>query len=165
MAFSFNNLNLSGVDAAKGGGSLQPGRHVCKVSDATVRDTRTGGTQVEITLQDVAGTGSIRAFLNVHVPSSADATRIGREQLKALLVHGGHSNPDKPGDIRSLKGLVLGVGVKAESYEKNGETRTGSKVHYFFDPKEDGYAGAKSGGAATSQTSGAHNNMDDEIPF
>jgi hypothetical protein len=166
MAFSFNDLNLSGVDAASGGGALQPGRHICKVTDAAIRDTRTGGKQLEVTFQDVAGTGSIRAFLNVHVPSSADATRIGREQLKALLVHGGHQNPDRPGDIRTVKGLTLGVAVKAETYEKNGETRSGSKVHYFFDPKEEGYTGGKSGGSSGGQVSGGgRGDMDDEIPF
>lgn len=165
MAFSFDQLNLSGVEVSKGGGSLAPGKYVCKTKDAKLRDTRTGGKQLEVSLEDVDGHGSIRTWINVHVPSSQEATRIGREQLKALLVHGGHSNPDSPGDIRNMNGLTVGVAVKAEEYEKDGEKRTGSKVHYFCPPSE--ISPAKSGGTSKpseSQT-GGFGDMDDEIPF
>lgn len=159
MAFSFNELNLSGVEVSTGGGTLQPGRHVCKISDAVIKDTRTGGKQLEVQLDSVKG-GGIRAWINVHVPASQDATRIGREQLKALLVHGGHPNPDRPGDVASMKGLTVGVAVKSDSYEKNGETRTGSRVHYFFDPSEEGHV---KGSQPASKSGGME--LDDAIPF
>ena len=159
-AFSFDNLNLSGVKTSAGGG-LQPGRYICKVKEATLRDTAKGGKQVEVTLEDKASGSTIRAWLNVHVPEGAEATRIGREQLKSLLVHGGHATPDAPGDIKSLVGLVVGVSVKADNYEKSGETRIGSKVHFFYDPASGG-VGAKD---SAMQAPAAARKLDDEIPF
>ena len=156
--FSFDQLNLSDVKASAGGG-LQAGRYICKVKAAALRDTAKGGKQVEVNFEDNQGGGVIRAWINVHVPESSEATRIGREQLKSLLVHGGHASPDQPGDIKSLVGLDVGVTVKSESYQKNGETRSGSKVHFFYDPA--------TGASASNDTAppAAARKFDDEIPF
>jgi len=56
----------------------------------------------------------------------------GREKLKALLTHGGHPTPDKPGDISSLKGLSVGVHVEKDEYTDNtGMKREGSRVKRF----------------------------------
>jgi len=166
MAFSFNELNLSGVEVRQSS-MLQPGKYLCVVESAALRDTRQNGKQVEVVLKDTASEATIKTWINVHVPSSHDATRIGREQLKALLVHGGHPNPDKPGDVSSMSGLRVGVAVKADSYEKNGETKTGSAVHYFFAPSELG----SQAGAVTKdnfqapQATGGGMKLDDDIPF
>jgi len=159
MAFSFNELNLSGIEASGSSNTLQPGRYQCKVVSAQLRDTRSGGKQVEVTLEDVGTGGQIRHWINVHVPSSEQATRIGREQLKALLTFGGHKNPDKPGDIASLKGLMPGVSVVSQTYTKDGEERTGSGVKGYFDPAEIGKSAQKKGDDKPD------NDMDDDIPF
>lgn len=159
MAFSFNDLNLSGVEAAGGSSTLKPGRYQCKVTDAKLRDTRSGGKQIEVSLEDVSGGGAIRCWINVFVPSSDQATRIGREQLKALLTFGGHTNPDKPGDIGSLKGLKPGVSVSSQTYTKDGEERTGSSVKYFFDPAEIGAS------KASAPAGDGFSDLKDDIPF
>jgi hypothetical protein len=169
MAFSFNQLNLESVNAAAAADTLKPGRYQCKVAKAEVKQTKTGGSQLEVTLVDLGGQGSIRAWINVHVPSSAEATRIGREQLKGLLLFGGHKTPDHPGDVRTIVGLKPGVAVGTDDYEKDGETRKGSKVRGFFDPKEitgssspsNSQSGGNSGGISAPPGMG----LDDEIPF
>lgn len=157
MAFSFDNLNLAGVEAAGSSSTLKPGRYQCKVTDANLRDTRSGGKQVEVTLEDVSSGQSVRHWINVHVPSSDTATRIGREQLKALLAFGGHANPDKPGDIKSLKGLKPGVIVVSQTYNKDGEERTGSAVKGYFDPSEIG--------SPKAEPSKSDKDFEDDIPF
>jgi len=158
--FSFNNLNLSEVEFSGGSSILDPGRHVVKVDSAELKDTRTGGKQIAVSFSSTEGKGGIRAWINVHVPSSPTATKIGREQLKALLVNGGHANPDHPGDVASLVGLIVGVGVAEDRYIKDGEERVGSKVSYYFDPKTASKPApqAESGGAPKPAA-------DDEIPF
>ena len=121
--FSFNKLNLKNVDVTTAGnGTLPPGRHICKVSDATLKDTRAGGKMIELQFNEIDGKGGIRNWLNVMVPSSEKATQIGREQLKGLLVWGGHEDPDNIGKhgVGSIKGLVVGVRVVADTYVKDG---------------------------------------------
>lgn len=162
MSFSFNELNLSNVQVSSGSATLKPGRYQCEVTDAVLRDTRTGGKQIEVSLNDLAGGGNIRVWLNVHLPSSQEATRIGREQLKAMLTFGGHATPDNPSDISSLKGLKPGVRVVSDSYQKDGETRTGSTVKGFFDPAE---IGAKVTSAKMQAPAPTNAPLDDEIPF
>lgn len=175
MSFSFNNLDLSNTEVAKGGQTLKPGRYVAKVKDAKVRQTRSNGAQLECQFTDEGGEGTIKAWLNIHVPSSQEATRIGREQLKALLVHGGHPNPNRPGDVTTVKGLRVGIGVVKDEYQKDGETRTGAKVSYFFDPAEHDGVGQQGGGMSRSQiadqaqrppeNTGGAPGYDDNIPF
>lgn len=162
MAFSFNDLNLSSLEVASGSTTLKPGRYHCEVTDAKLRDTRTGGKQIEVSFNDLSGQGSIRAWINVHVPSSEKATRIGREQLKALLTFGGHSNPDHPEDIALMKGLKPGVSVVSDTYTKDGEEREGSAVKGYFDPAEIG--GTKAKPPADNQ-SDKKEDLDDDIPF
>tara|TARA_R110000823_G_scaffold14939_2_gene48985 strand:+ start:2614 stop:3102 length:489 start_codon:yes stop_codon:yes gene_type:complete len=162
MSFSFNDLNLATVQTSGASSQLKPGRYVAKVTNALLRDTKSGGKMVEVELDDVGGNGNLRAFLNIHIPSSEQATRIGREQLKALLTFGGHVDPDNVGKhgIASLKGLKSGVLVVAESYTKDGEVRTGSKVKGFFDPK-----GFVSSIPASANPTPPSAGLDDEIPF
>lgn len=133
MSFSFRNLNLKNVDVKSGAERLRPGRYVARVSGAELRQTKSGGSAVRVELVDVDGGGVISDFINVHVPSSAEASRIGLERLKSLLVFGGHRNPDQPGDINTLKGLVVGIRVVAEEYDdKDGNKREGSKIKSYL---------------------------------
>lgn len=161
--FSFSDLNLSGVDVGRaGGGSLKPGRYLCRVISAELGDTRTGGKKITVKLGEIGGGGAITDWINVNLPGKEEATRIGREQLKALLTHGGHATPDKPGDIRSMKGLIVGVVVVEESYTDNaGQAKKGSSVSGYVAPTDvdpDFKRGSAGGG-------GGQADLDDEVPF
>jgi hypothetical protein len=138
--FDFSQLNLDDVQAASAPGFLPPGRYVCKTSDAKVEATKDkGGNFVAVRLRDVTGKGTIIARLNVR-NRSAEATRIGLEQLKALLVCGDHPDPNNIGalGVSSINGLTVGVIVKHEMY--NGEDR--SSVSGFCKPSDvSGYEG------------------------
>lgn len=162
--FSFSDLSLKGVEAAKGAGILAPGRYPGEIVDAKWKASSTGGKMIEILAKDQGGAGMIKGWINVAVPSSQEATRIGREQLKALLVHGGHPDPDNVGDygIGSLKGLTPGLGVVPDEYEKNGVKKKGSKLSYYFDPAE---LGDEADASEPPAGDGQSADLDDNIPF
>jgi len=164
MSFNFNNLSLAGVDISSGGNRLKPGRYICTVTGVEQKNTRTGGgVGLSVSLADVAGPGSIDVWLNLMIPTSEEATRIGREQLKALLVHGGHPDPDNIGrhGLGSIKGLKVGVLVEMEKYMKDGVWKDGSRVTGFVAPSaiDPSLKGASNGAAKKSAF------PDDTIPF
>ena len=164
MSFSFNDLNLGSIEVSNNSDALAPGRYYAEVVEAEEKTTRTGGAQIVVKLNDIKGGGTIRHFINVHVPSSQTATRIGREQLKALCVHGGHPNPDRPGEggLQSLVGLKVGLRVVSETYQKDGEERTGSAVKAYFDPAE---VGGTPANPASGEAPAKKEDLDDDIPF
>lgn len=181
MSFSFNDLNLSGVEISTPGGTrIPPGAHVVKVAEAKLKKSQAGGTMVELKLVDSTGR-SIQHWINVHVPSSAEATRIGRGELLALTTYGGHPTPDKPGDINTLKGMKVGVVVVAEDFtdRKTGEVRPGSEVSGYIpvaqaeemaknNPPPNLGKRAKNQGGQGGQSGGGQKynaDLDDEIPF
>lgn len=160
MSFNFNSfgeLDLTKVDASSAG-TLKPGRYLCKVSEAEFKKT-TKAMQVVVKLTDTSSKDSIKDFINVRVFSSDEATGYGLQRLKKMLVAMGHPNPDKPGDIGTLRGREIGVVIKEDTYEKDGEKRRGSKVSYYVTPDE--IKGTKSSGS----TAGGFDNMPDDIPF
>tara|TARA_B100000745_G_scaffold300348_1_gene253925 strand:+ start:1248 stop:1757 length:510 start_codon:yes stop_codon:yes gene_type:complete len=169
MAFNFKELSLSEVDVSTAAPILMPGRYVVEVKDAELRGTKNGGDAVQISMTDTKGGGSLRGWLNVNVPSSKPATRIGREQLKALLTFGGHPTPDNPNDIKSLIGLTVGISVGKDTYQKDGVEREGSKLKGFFDPSEldpDILPKNQSHTSLSVETSAKNaQTLDDEIPF
>ncbi len=157
MAFSFSDLNLKAIELSTSGtgATIPPGRHLVKVTNAELKDTRAGGKMVVVRLSELNGTErSIRHWINVHVPSSKEATRIGREQLKSLLVHGGHDDPDNIGQhgVGSIKDLEVGVYVVKDSYSQDGMEREGSKVRGYYNPNE----------SKDTQTKPV---LDDDVPF
>jgi hypothetical protein len=165
-SFSFRDLNLKDVQVS--GPSLTPGSYVGHVVKAEIQPTRTGGHQCVVTLKEEATGALITDYINVNVPSSEEATNIGRSRLKALLTFGGHPNPDNPGDIKTLNKLRVGFKVIEEEYEKDGKKRMGTKLARggaYFSPQD----GAASDGAASSGGSapatGVGSAMDDDIPF
>lgn len=172
--FSFRDLTLDGVDTQRtGGSSLPPGQYICEVTGAELSDTKNGGKQVVVTLRDQDGHGEVKDFINVLLHTSEEATRIGRERLKALLVHGGHPTPDRPGDIKSLKGLKVGVIVDPDVYtNKTGQQVAGAKPRRsgcYFSPSEtdrqlgpDGRRAQVSGGGRPGPKG---DGLDDEVPF
>lgn len=160
--FNFRDLSLSGVQASSGSATLQPGRYLCKIKEAKIEPTRNGGSQMVISLV-AENQGSIKDWIGIYNPNSAESQRINRERLKALLVHGGHVDPDNIGShgVESMKGLLVGVAVRSEKYnDKDGKEKVGSRVHYYFDKSElgvEGTGGASSGGGVDS--------LADDIPF
>lgn len=152
--FSFGNLSLSGVTAAAGISVLAPGKYVCKVKEAVIEDTKNKGGKV-LKVKLACDSGVITANINVFNPS-AEAQRIGLEQLKALLVFGGHPDPDNIGQhgVQSIRGLTVGVVVSPDSY--NGQPS--SKVSGFMKP-EDVPAGNSTGPAASAPIGGS------KLPF
>ena len=166
MSFNFNDLNLSGVEISSAPAMLKPGRYVVQITSSHLKQTRNGGTAVELSMTDVKGTGTLRAWVNVFVPSSTTANRIGREQLKALLTHGGHPTPDNPKDIGSIEGLKVGASVGTDTYTNdNGEERTGSKLKGFFDPSEIDPNIKKKVASSNGLASDTSVNTEEKIPF
>lgn len=159
MSFNFNSfgdLDLTKVDASSSG-TLKPGRYLCKVTEAEFKKSAKA-LQVVVKLSDTASKDSIKDFINVRVFSSDEATGYGLQRLKKMLVAMGHPNPDKPGDIATLRGREIGVVVKEDTYEKDGEKRKGSKVSYYVSPDE--LQGVKPAAAG-----GGFDDMPDDIPF
>jgi len=170
MSFSFDNLNLENV-TIQSGGALSPGRHVCVIKKAEAQKSRAGGGMIAFQFEEVNGNGQIRNWINVYVPSSEKATRIGREELKTMLTYAGHANPNHPfandAPVSSLAGLTVGVRVVSDTYMKDGEERTGSAVKGYFDPAEVGSTASSPTASATPNeaTSSTSTDMDDDIPF
>jgi len=157
--FSFSDLNLKDTEISKGSNMLAPGKYKCDTKEAEWKTTANGGKQIVVTFTDVGGGGSIKSWLTVFNPTSPDATRIGREQLKAVLVYGGHPTPDDIGSsgLGSLNDLTVGVAVKEDTYtDRNGNPKKGSAVHYFFDHDKE------VGASITNETS---DDLSDSIPF
>ena len=129
MIFSFSNLSLSGVEAAAGSSVLSPGKYVVKVTEAKVEDTKAGtGKVLKIRLS--CKDGVISDNINIYNPS-AEATKIGLEQLKALLVNGGHPDPDNIGvhGVPSIVGLTVGVIVGSEMYQGSPSSKVKGYLH------------------------------------
>ena len=167
MSFNFKELSLSGVELSTSAPILTPGRYVVEVTDSFLKTTKNGGNAVELTMKDTKGGGTLRGWLNVNVPSSKPATRIGREQLKALLTFGGHPTPDSPGDVASIIGLKVGASVGKDTYMSDGEERVGSKLKGFFDPSEVDPDAKPVSPTQSYEDDGSPSstNLDDEIPF
>lgn len=171
----FDSLDLSGVEASAGSSRLPPGSYNVVVESAQMAGEGQK-RMVQVKLVDENGAGDITTNFNVANPS-AEAVRIGLSQLKGFLISAGHPNPDKPGDITSLKGLkcsiVVGMG-------KPWTNRDGKKVR-TSEIKKFGEAGSPvSGptpGAMAYEEVGSGNvtniasrlatggGLDDEIPF
>lgn len=179
----FGSLDLTDVEAEKGRATMLPGNYICRVTNAEVKDTKDRrGKGVVVEFKDEGGGGTCDTFLNIVNPNE-EAQRIGRGQLKALLIAGGHPNPDRPGDINSLKGLRVGVRIEQGDpwTDKNGNTRPGGgrvrRSGAFFDPASNEVLGPHpvqqqraqgnpyGGGGRSGQTSGGAYSLNDEIPF
>jgi len=160
----FANLDLSGVEADDFT-PMTVGEHRVKATSAEVatadnnRDKR-----VVVQFEDVDTGSRITHGFNVF-HSSEKAMEIGLRQLKAFLEHGGHPNPNNPGDISTLVGLKCGVYV---DYGKpftgrDGQERTRLEIKRFFD--FDDRDPAKQAPSANGAAAGPGAALDDEIPF
>lgn len=148
----FGNLDLSQVQEM-GNRRLGKGKYTVTCTNAEV--VAVDGQKTRRLVCDFAdenGEGDIRhSFLLVH--DSDKAVEIGMRQLKSFLIAAKHPNPDKPGDVASLKNLVCGivVGEGKPWRDKDGNERSSTEVKTFF--AADG---------AAPKTAAMHN---DAIPF
>ncbi len=172
--FSLDELNLSSVEIQSGSNRLKPGKYVAKVIDAQLTDTskKDGSKRLALEFEDLNGSGRIKQSINVFNKGSAKATEIGRSELKSLLFYGGHPNPDRPGGIHMIKGLIVGILVGEEPYtdQKTGEKKVGTEVKYFIDPHDVDPIKFPTAKVATAVASKAHaapraSTFDDTIPF
>jgi len=159
---SFNELDLSAVAESRGVSLLQPGTYDVKVLNAEWQEMSNGnGHQVMVELEDTGGTGTIRHWINVSHKTSKQAQEIGQRQLKSLLQFGGHPNPDKPGDIGTMRGLIVGAVVGMSKERRNPNTgkimESRPEVRGYRLPKNDA-ADVPSNGAADTA------DFDDALP-
>lgn len=151
----FSNLDLSDVEASQYR-PLQPGRYIFKTSKAEERH-KDGKVSISVRLDSIEGKGGLVVFFNIVHPS-ADHQRIERERLKTMLVYGEHPNPDRPGSLDSLNGLLVGAYVDHETFQD----KTNLRVKYFFDPAE---GEGDSDKATSGAPAGAGKLEDDDVPF
>lgn len=151
-----SNFSLAGVQAASSSSVLPPGRHVCTIKTMKLENTKANNGSKMLVILFTNANGVITGRLNIHNVTSETATRIGREQLRALAEHSGVADPDHPfaGGIEDYIGREVGVVVKAETYQ--GEQR--SAVSGFFDPDTAPPAGQ-------SGLKPANPFNDDDVPF
>lgn len=167
----FGSLDLGDVAADSGGrATLRPGNHEVTVDAAEIKQTKDGsGRYIEVILKDATG-AHVKDRINVH-NRNATATKIGLERLKSLLVYGGHASPDKPGDIKSLVGLKVGVRVEngPDWRDNDGNVRPGggqplkNGAYFALDGKVE--LGAREPTTPTPAPAASSNELNDEIPF
>ena len=150
----FDALDLSKVAEGSGTSRLQKGVHHVKCVGVAIKDTSTGGKMIQAKLEAMDGTGEINANFNV-ANKNAQAVEIGMRQLKTFLVAAQHPNPDKPGDIATLKHLECNVVVDLgkEWRGDDGTMRRSAEVKNFKPV-------ANHADAPTSPS-----DLDDDIPF
>lgn len=159
----FASLDLTNVEAEKGRKSLMPGSYTCKITNAEIKDTKDGrGKGLVVELTDVEGRGSVEDWINIH-NKSQQAQEIGLGRLKYLLECAGHPNPGRPGDIKTLLGLQVGVHVEQgeDWIDRDGNKRKGGGK-----PRSSGAYFKAEGAAAPSFAERAKGPLPrDEIPF
>jgi hypothetical protein len=146
----FNGLegmDLSDVEVTRSV-MLPVGKHTVTIKDASVERDSAKNT-ARLVLGFGNDDGSIRQWIYVFHGGSKQATDIGKQQLKELLMILGSDGNEAP-SVAFFKGKKVGIMVKAEEYQG----KTNHKVSYHFAPTDD-----------TPKTSGSSVPLDDEIPF
>lgn len=160
----FSNLDLSDAELDDFA-PLGLGEHEVRCTDVEIKSLPANGRRLILSLDATDGSGNIKAGLNI-VHSSKMAQEIARSQLKTFLTAGGHPDPDHPGDLDTLKGLIcrIYVGEGKPYTNSDGKTVQYNEVKRFLLPDEVApthhASGASSGGGATKTGISG-----DEIPF
>lgn len=148
-------LNLDGVEAWSGAGTLPPGQHVCKIEEATEGTSSGGNPQVELLLRatggDTAG-ASIRDWIIV-IPSTLGKVRQFLEAARCAIPQGDFAFP-----TGQLTGRSVLVTVREEEY--GGKTR--ARV-VAYEPATDFAGNGGDPQPALAASGPAH--RDDDIPF
>ena len=161
-----SGIDLSGIEADKGGSTLAAGSHICRIADAEIKKTKNGkGHRLAVTLTSLDGAGQVIDYMNIH-NASAEAQEIGQRRLKTMLVKAGytHSTPD----VAKMKGLKVGVHVVqgADWEDQTGERRKGGgeprQNNPYFAAGDQPMATPV---GVTSTASSGKDSFDNDIPF
>lgn len=172
--FTFRDLYLNDVEVEKGGRTLSPGQHICRIAEAKF-EKKGGNAQVKVLLEAVDGSGYVRDNFNIKHQNS-QAQEIARRQFKTLLAMAKHPNPslDQDEGIETLLNLMVGVNViQGEDWTDNdGVRRAGggkpAKSGAYFTPVGEEHEGAQAGkpnGSAGYTPPPAADELNDRIPF
>jgi hypothetical protein len=128
-------FDLSNVESQKPQNTIPDDKYVCNVTEAKMKDTKTGGMMIQATLTIAAGKFKGRKiFTNFNVENAnPKAVEIGLAQLKSLLETAGYPNPNKLGGVDELCGLRVGVKTKTRKDETYGDR---TEVSYFLSPQK-----------------------------
>jgi len=153
----FGSLDLSGVEESKGGSMLSVGTHVVKCTEADMESfgATDSNKRLRCELVSEESAGKLNHSFNIIHTTSDMAQEIGRRMLKSFLVAGGHPNPNKPGDVKTMKGLKATVVVGMGKPYKN---KNGIEVQY---PEIKSFDAAPN----SSGSAPAKDTFDDDIPF
>jgi len=172
------DLDLTDNTVSEGMGLLKSGVYDAVSKKPEWKKTSKGsGKMLVIVFEDLKGMGQITFRFNV-MNASADAQKIGRDQLKTFLTHGGHPNPDRPLSgygLDAMEGLKVRILVDADgTYTKDNQTRVSYAIKRFSEVDPNVPAAGPSPMANASNTEnvvsmgaakGANKPLDDEIPF
>ena len=174
-----DSVDLTDNAVSEGMPLLKTGVYDAVSCDVETKDHKNGKMLI-VTFNDKGGTGQIKFNFN-YIHSSADAQRIGRDQMKTFLTHGGHTDPNHPFNHPKEAMLGLGVRIFVEHdgiYVKNNKTYDSYRIARFapIDPSSPapgvsanpvpagrGAASASSGSTGSGTTAGR--SLDDDIPF
>lgn len=170
MSFTFNSINLSGIEVSDSN-ILPVGNHIVEVTEAKSVTKPTGAVQIEVNMREVTqGKQTIKDWIVVHNPNHPRNAEIGQQNLKALLTHGGHPDPNNPfpnGDVGVMKGLVFGVYIDTSEY--NGKVSMKIKKYKSAKAVDADFDLAATrdpmGAAAGATPPPAKDDLDDDIPF
>jgi hypothetical protein len=126
-------FDLSKYSSQKPSNTIPDGKYICNVTDAGMKDTKSGGMMIvaTFTVRDGEHKGR-KVFHNFNVENSnAKAVEIGMGQIKSLLENAG-KNADKLESAQALCGLTVGVKTKTNKSEQYGDK---TEVSYFFKPE------------------------------
>jgi hypothetical protein len=167
------DLDLTGNEVSEGIPLLKAGVYDATSGNIEVKATKTGKA-LKVIFTDVNGTGQISFNFNF-INSSTEAQRIGRDQLKTFLTHGGHVDPDHPFQHpqEAMSGLKVRIYVEHDgTYTKNNRTYDSFSIKRFApvsDTPASGPAPVQQPAASSARASGAaaspYRPMDDDIPF
>lgn len=169
----FESLDLTDVNPEQGSQRLTPGSYRVKVTSADL-DSDGGNKKLIISMEDEDGNGDIRHVFNI-VHKNTQAQEIARSQLKGFLIAAGHPNPDKPGDVKTIKGLKCAISVGMGKPYTNA---SGNRIHTTevkkFMSADSSVRGPTAEARPDLNAAGSHHNesgggrrqsLEDEIPF
>jgi hypothetical protein len=117
----------------QGNDTLPAGKYVCNITNAELKDTKSGTGQYvkfEFTVKEGDAAGrKVWAQINVK-NENPKAQEIGMSQFSAVVACSKYPNPAKV-TLAELCGLTIGVKTKIKT-DEYGEK---AEVSYFFEPK------------------------------
>lgn len=170
------DLDLTNNQVSEGLPVLKTGIYDAISSDVELKASKSG-KMLSVTFTDTGGAGQIKFNFNV-VNASAEAQRIGRDQLKTFLTHGKHPDPDHPFNHpqSAMENLKVRIYVEHDgTYMKNNRELDSFSVKRFAPVGDTPAPGAaqnptasatRTSGRASSTAASSHQRpLDDDIPF